>query len=237
MSKTKNRCVLCISDLHFPYIHKDWLLFLKAIKKEYPIDRVVLLGDEIDHHAMSFHDSDVDLLSAGDELITARKQIKHLMDLFPIADILESNHGSMAYRKGKSHGIPRHYLRSYNEVLEAPDTWKWHPELVIKLPNGQDCYFHHGRGSNVLKVSQEMSMNVVQGHYHSKFVIDYWSNPNNLYWGMNVGCMIDDNSLAFAYNKNTVKRPIIGHGLIIEGQPKLLPMIKNKQGRWTGFIP
>jgi hypothetical protein len=42
---------------------------------------------------------------------------------------------------------------------------------------------------------------------------------------MTIGCLIDDASLAFAYNKNTLKRPIIGCGAILDGQPKLLPMI------------
>lgn len=234
---SKNKCVLCISDLHLPYVHDDWIHFLKALKKKYPIDRVILLGDELDKHAMSFHDSDPDLFSAGDELRKSIDYLQPLYKMFPKADILESNHGSMVYRKGKAHGIPRHYLKSYNDVLEAPKGWRWHNELVIKLPNGQECYFHHGRGADVLKVSQEMSMNVVQGHYHNKFVINYWSNPKNLYWGMNVGCMIDDSSLAFAYNKNIVKRPIIGHGIIINGQPKLLPMIKKRTGGWSGFVP
>jgi len=80
-------------------------------------------------------------------------------------------------------------------------------------------------------------MSAVSGHYHSLFKIDYWANPDQLYFGMNVGCSIDDKSLAFAYNKNTTKRPIVGHGLIWEGLPMLLPMILNKKGRWTGQIP
>lgn len=233
---SKNSCVLCISDLHLPYSHIDWLAFLKAIKKEFPIDRVICLGDELDKHAMSFHDSDPDLMSAGDELETALKQIQHLYDLFPEVDIIESNHGSMVYRKAKHHGIPRHYLKGYSEVLGAPDGWKWHPDLTIKLSNGQECHFTHGKSANVLKASQEMSMNIVQGHYHNTFAIQYWSNPNNLFWGMQIGCMVDDRSLAFAYNKNIVKRPILGHGIIIEGQPVLLPMILNKNGRWIKEI-
>ena len=82
-----------------------------------------------------------------------------------------------------------------------------------------------------------MGMSVVQGHYHSIFKIDYWANPNDLFFGMQVGCSIDDKSRAFAYNKNTAKRPIVGHGLIWNGLPHLLPMILNKKGRWNGQIP
>ena len=49
---------------------------------------------------------------------------------------------------------------------------------------------------------------------------------------MMVGCLIDDKALAFEYNKTTVGRPIIGCGIIIEGQPMLIPMILDKKGRW-----
>ena len=79
--------------------------------------------------------------------------------------------------------------------------------------------------------------NFVQGHHHGVFDIAYLGTPYSLNWGMTVGCLIDDASLAFAYNKNTLKRPIIGCGAILDGQPKLLPMILEKGGRWTGETP
>ena len=223
--------------MHIPYHHIDTLPFLKAVKEKYKPDRVVCLGDEIDHHALSFHDSDPDLFSAGKELEKSIECLKPIYKLFPSVDIVESNHGSMVYRKGKHHGVPRHCLKSYRDILEAPRGWKWHTDLTIQLSNKLRVYFCHGRGSNVLKVSQELSMCVVQGHYHNKFSINYWGNPFHLNWGMQIGCMIDDKSLAFAYNKTIVKRPIIGHGIIINGRPKLLPMVLDKKRRWNGEIP
>jgi hypothetical protein len=53
---------------------------------------------------------------------------------------------------------------------------------------------------------------------------------------MVVGCLIDDKSMAFGYNKLQLKRPLIGVGMILDGQPKLLPMILNKEGRWVKKI-
>jgi G:T/U-mismatch repair DNA glycosylase len=69
-----------------------------------------------------------------------------------------------------------------------------------------------------------MACNVVQGHFHSKFAIQFWSNPNNLFWSMQAGCLIDDKSMAMAYNKLTLERPIIGTGLIINSMPILEAM-------------
>jgi hypothetical protein len=153
--------VLCISDMHSPYSHPDLVPFLKALKKKYKPDKIVCLGDEVDKHAMSFHDSDPDLPSAGDELIYAIEVLQDVYDLFPRVDVLSSNHGDMVYRKGKHHGIPRKYLRDYGEVLEAPKGWKWYADLVVKTPLG-DVYFHHGKNADVMKTSQAMSMSAVK---------------------------------------------------------------------------
>jgi hypothetical protein len=229
-----NSRILLISDLHVPYHHPDSLDFLQHLKDKYNPTRVICLGDELDKHALSFHDSDPDLPSAGDELRLALPVIKKLKEMFPVMDILESNHGSLLYRKAHAHGIPRQYLKSYNEVLGVDDGWQWHYDMVLNLPNGNKCYLHHGKSANVTKTSQTMSMCAVQGHYHETFKIEYWGNPVNLYWAMQAGCLIDDKSYAFNYNNVNLKRPIIGTGLIIDSMPVLEAMVLNGSGRWVG---
>ena len=230
-----NKRILIISDTHAPYHHQDTLRFLSAIKDKYSPDRVIHIGDEIDNHAMSFHDSDPDLHSAGDELEKAREVIWEMEELYPKVDVIESNHGSLAYRKAKVAGIPKQMLRPYEEIL-GTKKWKWHFELTITLPNGQPCYFHHGRSANSLTASQARGMAIVQGHYHEKFNIQYWGTTERLNWGMNVGCLVDDKTLAFEYNNSNLKRPIIGCGMIIDSQPKLVPLVMHKNGRWNGRI-
>ena len=114
-----NRRILVISDTHAPYHHKDTIRFLKAIKDEYAPDRIIHIGDEIDNHAMSYHYHSPDLFSAGEELIRAREVIWQIEDMFPKVDVLESNHGSLWYRKAKTHGIPREALKTYEEILKT----------------------------------------------------------------------------------------------------------------------
>jgi len=233
--------ILPISDLHFPYNHPDVVNFLQAIKKKY-LDKakrpaVVFLGDEIDWHSISFHEKNPELFTPGDELKTAINRMQPLYKMFPDAWVIESNHGSLVYRKQKFHGLPREVFKSYRDMLEAPRGWKWVPDLILKTNKGAPVYFHHGKSNDSTKLSQAMAMNAVQGHYHEKFKIEYWANPNGLFWGMNCGCLIDDSSLAYSYNKTNLKRPLIGTGIIIHGIPKLIPMVLNKKGRWTGFLP
>ena len=104
------------------------------------------------------------------------------------------------------------------------------------LNNKQRCFFTHGRSADVLKVSQTMGMSTVQGHYHTKFVISYWANPDNLFFAMNVGCLAAQKHMAFAYAKNFRTRFIMGCGIINNGIPRLLPMILNSKGNWIGDI-
>ena len=228
-----NSRILLISDLHIPYHHPDALTFLQHLKDRYNPTRVICLGDEMDKHALSFHDSDPDLPSAGDELRMSLPVIAKLKEMFPVMDILESNHGSLLYRKAHAFGIPKHYLKSYNDVLGVDDNWKWYYDITVDLPNGNKCYLHHGKSANVTKTSQTMSMCSAQGHFHETFKIEYWGNPISLYWAMQCGCLINDKSYAFNYNNVNLKRPIIGTGLIIDSMPILEPMVLDNEGRWV----
>lgn len=219
-----NSRILFISDMHIPYHHKDTLAFLEGLKRKYKPTRVICLADEVDQHSLSYHDHDPDLSTPGKELEQARKVIKQVENLFPVMDIVHSNHGSLVWRKAKTHGISRHYIKPYNEVLGVGPGWKWYPDITLQLPDGQNVYVHHGKTLDAVKVSQAMGMSFVCGHFHEKFGINYWANPLGIYFAMNCGCLVDDDSLAFSYNNVNLKRPIIGTGLIIDGKPILETM-------------
>lgn len=226
------KSILVISDQHFPYNHQDVIPFLRQIKKQYKPDKIINIGDEVDGHSISFHGHDPDLMAPSDELKSAIEKMTPIFEMFPVMDLVDSNHGSLVYRRGKFSGLPRHVFKSYREILGAPKGWHWHDDLIVRSSDDSNIYFCHSRGADVLKVSQAMGMSVVQGHHHSQFEIRYWGNKLGLYFGMTVGCLIDSHSLAFDYGKLTLKRPVIGVGIILNGTPKLLPMILNSTGRW-----
>jgi hypothetical protein len=222
--------------MHIPYHHQDAFEFLRAIKKLYKPTRVINIGDEADKHGISFHDSDPDLMSAGDELIATQHYCQELQKIFPYMDLVESNHGSLSYRRAKAGGIPRHYLKDYAEVLKVKNTWKWYPEIHVKCTQVQDILFRHQFQANIIKSAEQNGMSCVQGHYHSKFEIGYTSSPRALNWGMTVGCLVDSKSLAMAYNKLQPKRPILGVGVITNGFPQLISMYLDKRGGWNGEV-
>lgn len=234
--KHDTRRILCISDQHAPYQHPDMFKFLAAIKRKYKPTLVINGGDEIDGHALSFHDSDSDLPSAGDELVKATKVLKQLEIMFPNMILLDSNHGSLALRKMKFHGIPMKFLASPHEIYGVSTKWRWVNDLTLVLPNGQAVYFCHGMTKNGIKLAAQRGTNVVQFHYHTEFRIDYIGNPNSLLWSLQSGCLIDRKSLAFAYDKLNLNRPIIGTSMIIDSKPVLIPLVMNSSGRWIGKL-
>lgn len=231
----KKQSILVISDMHHPYSHPDTLRFLTALKKKYKFTDVVCIGDEVDYHALSFHDSDADLPSAGEELKKAIKSLKPLYKLFPKVTVVESNHGSMVYRRALAHGMPRKVLRSYNEILEAPKGWKWQFDVKINTPMGQ-VYFCHGKSGAAGRLASQYGMSCVQGHYHEKAQITYISTPEKLMFDAHTGCLANDKSLALGYNKINPKRPIVSVVVILEGIPHIIPMVLNKRGRWNGKL-
>ena len=134
------KSVLIISDTHIPYHVPELNGIFKLLKKKYKPDRVINIGDEVDKHAMSFHDSDPDLPSAGDELKLSIPLIKELEKMFPKMDLLDSNHGSLIYRRALKHGIPKAYLKDYNEFLGVGKKWKWHDDLTIDTPLNKSLF-------------------------------------------------------------------------------------------------
>lgn len=229
------KSVLVISDMHHPYSHPDTLAFLKAIKKKFKPDKVVCIGDEVDFHDSSFHDSDPDLDSAGIELDKAIKGLKPIYKLFPNVTVVESNHGSMVMRKALVGKIPRKAIKSYNDILDAPKGWHWVFDTIIKTAMG-DVYLCHGKSGSAGRLAQLYGMSCIQGHFHEKAQITYISTPEKLMFDAHTGCLADDKSLALGYNKVNPKRPIVSIIVILNGIPQIIPMILRKGGRWIGSL-
>ncbi|MNV92913.1 hypothetical protein D3C71_1875470 [compost metagenome] len=70
------------------------------------------------------------------------------------------------------------------------------------------------------------------GHHHGNFSVEYTASSAALYWGAYSGCLIDKDSLAYAYGKHTLRKPVIGCTVILNGCPMLVPMLLNREGRW-----
>ncbi len=227
--------VLAISDLHFPFAHRDALPFLAELKRKYRPDRVVCLGDEIDAHAMSDYDHDPDGMSAGDEMEASLEAIQPLYKLFPVVSAAVSNHTARPFRRAKKYGIPKAFLRDYRDWMQAPDGWWWEDSFTI---DGVD--YLHGEGFSgamgALKCALARMNSVVIGHLHAFAGISWAANSKHLVFGMNCGWLGDKDAYAMAYSKHLAHKPVLGTGIVKDGLPTFVPMTLDGRGRWKGDL-
>ena len=213
LKKQESR-VLVIGDLHEPFTLPGYLEFCKEQYKKYKCNKVILIGDEIDYHAASFHTSDPDGMSSGDEFKKALVNISKWYKAFPEATVIIGNHTRMIMRKAQVGGIQSTWIKTYNDALSVPG---WNFVIEYELDNV--LYFHGEAGSAVAKAKQECK-SVIQGHRHSEGYVQY---INNDVFGAQVGCGVDRDSYAMAYGF-AGKKPIISCMVVLDGTPLLLKM-------------
>jgi hypothetical protein len=233
----KNRAVVIIGDSHIPYEHCDYLSFIKSVKKKYSGQKPLMIhiGDEIDHHAISFHDNDPELLSAGHELELSIERLTYWNEEFPKLLLLESNHGSLAFRKCKHNGMPVRMLKPLQELYNTPG-WSWWHDILLETSAGP-IYLCHGKSTGYGALAKEQGCSAIQGHFHGKLEVTWHHRIGHKRFNMFVGCGINWQSLAFAYGKNHVPRPLLGCGVIDKnGMPHVYHMQLNEKGRWTKRI-
>jgi hypothetical protein len=227
--------VLAISDLQYPFAHRDHLDFLKAVADKYSPTRVVCIGDEADFHSLSAYTHDPDGYSSGDEYRATLKDLHKLYQVFPRVVSLESNHTSRPFRKAFEAGIPKLFIRPYREFLEAPVGWSWKEREEI-----DGVLYEHGLGMTGqyahLRAALANMQSTVMGHLHANFGVEYAANRKVLVFGMAIGCLMDSDSYASAYGKVFKRKPILGTGIVVRGIPIPVPMLLKKGGRWSGQL-
>lgn len=200
--------ILIIGDIHAPFELDGYLEFCKATYKEYNCNRVIFIGDIIDNHFSSYHETDSNGLGGKDELNLAVKRISKWYKSFPIADVIIGNHDRIIMRKAQSSAIPTKWIREYREVLDTPD-WNFTDSVTYN-----DVLYIHGEGGTARSRMKKDLNSVVQGHLHTQAYCEHLVGSNFKIFGMQVGCGIDNKAYAMAYAKNYGK-PAIGCGVVL----------------------
>ena len=207
--KKENR-VLVIGDLHEPFCLDGYLDFCKNTYQEYNCNKVVLIGDILDNHYASYHETSADGMGGSDELDLAIKKLSKWRKAFPVADVMLGNHDIMIMRKAQTSNIPTKWIRHYKDVLEVPK-WNFTEEIII-----DDVLYCHGIGSKAHIRAQKNMQSTVQGHHHTEAYAHWYVGKNQKVFGMQVGCGIDAKSYAMAYGK-WFPKSAIGVGVVIGG--------------------
>jgi len=200
--------VLVIGDLHEPFCLDSYLDFCINQYEKFYCNQVIFIGDVIDNHYSSYHETSADGMGGADELDLAIKRISRWYKAFPKAKVIIGNHDRLIMRKAQTSAIPSKWIKSYKEVLGVP---KW--EFVERYEQDGVQYIHGEGGTARTKCRADM-MNTVQGHLHTQCYTEWYVGKKFRVFGTQVGCGIDHDSYAMAYAKYG-KKPAIGCGIIL----------------------
>jgi len=126
---------LVISDLHIPYHHPKAFDFLYKVYKAYKCQYVLNVGDIVDNHSGSYHESEPDAYGPEEEYELAKRYMQDLQDMFPVMTITPGNHCLIPQRKAKTVGLPSSMLSDFNRIYDLDDGWEWVD--VFKFDSGK----------------------------------------------------------------------------------------------------
>lgn len=228
---TKYKPYLIVPDTHAPYQHANTIPFLKEVQKKYGCrDTVIHIGDILDFHGISRYTKELDAPTAKDEYTKAMKFTKEFCKAFPKGVLILGNHDCRPKSGLKELGIPLEMLKGYPELLGLGSGWKVEPLCyVIKE---FDVLCEHGNNSTgptgALSSAIYKRTSYVQGHAHSAAGILYSANHKDLIYGLNVGCLIDNSSIAMAYGEYLKKKGILGCGVVFSQNNAIFVPMERK---------
>lgn len=215
----KDRRVLVIGDLHAPFIRDGYLEFCKSVYDEHKCNMVVCTGDVVDNHASSFHTSDPDGMSAGDELSAAIEQLKKWVEVFPKVKVCIGNHDRLPRRQAFESGVSSRWVRDYAEVLGCPN-WEFAEGFDI-----DGVRYEHGEGQKPHVKMLHNRQSYVCGHVHSQLSIQYSVSEHDRLFAMQIGWGGDQKAYSMAYAKN-FKKGVVSCGVVLKNgtMPIAIPM-------------
>jgi len=210
--------ILVIGDIHSPCERKGYMSFCKDLYEEWGCNKVVFIGDLVDWSAISFHIQNPEGPGPVAEYNMAYDAIQKWYKAFPKATVCIGNHDARPRRVAETVRIPAKFIRDYADLWGTPK-WNWVQSAVI-----DNVYYCHGHGKGGGKtpawnLAQKMGMSVCLGHYHSRGGISWSANPLRRWFGLDVGCGVDDAAYAFAYAKEQAQRSILSAGVVLDGTP------------------
>lgn len=208
-SHTTAKPTLVFSDPHIPFNHPGFLPFLLDTYKRFKCGPVMCLGDLVDNHAISRHQTETCAKSPYDELEMSIVEIAKYTKAFPKVKMVLGNHDLVAIRQAATLGLGERFLRPLNELLQLPKTWELADEFII-----DNVLYEHGINctgvTGAVNAALRERMSTCIGHTHSNGGVLYAANKRDIIFGAHCGCGIDVSAYAFAYGTHSKNRPILG---------------------------
>jgi predicted phosphodiesterase len=191
-------------------------------------DRIVLLGDVLELHAVSTHRQDprwIDRLEC--ELDAGYEFLRQLREANPKAEItfIEGNHEKRltTYVQGRAPAI-RTLGANLPQALQLDELGiKWHDSAKgVRIPTGQGQVFYAYHGDHVkrsskfpagvaLGLAEQLGRNVICGHTH-KYGVMAGKCGRKTVFGIEAGCLINAKHSIFGY---AGPRPTWTHAFLV----------------------
>ena len=223
MSK-KSENYIFVSDLQCPFQAKKALEFIQYLKKTFNVtnENMYCVGDETDGYFGSLYKKHPDMhLSPTGEIKQTLDELKRWYSAFPKMKVAISNHGLRWVSKIIDADIPSQLLRPYREIIQAPDGWQWKQEWIIE-GSKEKFRMIHGLGYSGdrghVTAALDSGLSTVIGHLHAFGGVNHIRMISGVrLWAANAGCLIDTDSLAFAYGKYHRRQPTLGALVVLNG--------------------
>jgi len=207
--------VLVIGDIHLPFQHEDYLAFCKRIYKAYKCNKVVMIGDLVDNHSISYHEHDPNGLSPDQEMKLVDTYLKPWFKSFPRVKLCLGNHDRMVDRKSRTVGLPDRCFKRFRNIWNLPKGWEDDFEFEI-----DGVLYKHGTGYSGQYAHRQAAIDARQscviGHLHSVAGVEWIANSKQIMFGMSVGCGISKKAYTFAYGRDFKRKPIISCGIVTD---------------------
>lgn len=209
-----SRTVGIIGDTHEPYCKAGYLEFCVETFKTFGVDEVIHIGDEVDNAALSYHEKQTAMPNVDTEMEQAMQAMKRWYSAFPDVRVCVGNHSALPFRQATTAGIPARMLKSYRDMWEAPKTWNW--QLDFDIDNVLYTHIIPSGIGGALKHAMKVRQSTVGGHCHAFGGVNYSASYRDSIFGMNVGCGVDNDHMAFAYGKNFATKPMLSCGIVAD---------------------
>jgi metallophosphoesterase superfamily enzyme len=217
---SSNQNILVIGDLHEPFCLDGYLEHCIETYNKYKCNKVVFIGDIIDNHYSSYHETDSNGMGGADELEFAINKIAQWYKAFPDADVCIGNHDRIIMRKAQTSAIPSKWIKQYKEVLETPN-WNFTEEVIYNNVR----YVHGDKSSKARTAAKRDMMSTVTGHFHTDLYVEWMFGKTRAIFAMGVGCGINSKSYAMGYMQGGKKEAVACGVVLNNGQtPITIPM-------------
>jgi len=208
------KVVLVIPDIHAPFTKLEYLDFLVKVALEKGVNTIVHVGDMCDHHAISRFDNHPEAIGGVTEFDLAYDFVQEYVKAFPYVKLCESNHDRIPYRQAQTLGIAESFMKSFHELYNLPDTWELQNIHIVNGVRYEHGHQNKGGVHGAYNACLVNRMSTVLGHWHGSFGVKYQNNGNSMIFGASVGCLLDNDSYAFAYGSGSANKPVLGCAVV-----------------------